>query len=911
MMKQADSCVWDGLTRICPIVVWSVVLGALLGTATPARAQLSEADLARLQRQADEEGWTFVVGENEATKQPRHHLCGDSMPPGWEYEGEIAVLEEQRLPEAFDWRDYDGCTPVRNQGGCGSCWAFAAIGTVECALLINEDISTDLSEQWLVSCTGAGLCAGGWHAEVYPYVSCNGSTDSCGDSGAVPESEFPYVSYDAPCGCPYSYPFCIGGWSYLGSEVASVSQIKQAIYQHGPVAVGVYASDAFQAYNGGVFNNCQDDTLNHAVVLVGWDDNQGSNGVWMLRNSWGVWWGESGYMRIEYGCSLIGWGTAYVTSTPTLTVSGYVRRADGSPIAGVKLNGLPQEPYTEADGFYQSWVEPSWWGTVTPSRTAYTFDPPERYYYGVEEDVGEENYTATGSPFTISGLVLGPGGVGVPGVVMLGLPDEPVTDGDGLYSGTVPDGWSGTVTPMKEQETFNPPTRSYTDITADDSGEGYLLVAGLTIWGLVETPDGDGIPDVVMDGLPGDPLTESDGYYQVWVSEGWSGTVTPTKAGHAFEPVNRSYSSVSADHGWQDYVGTPPPTWTISGYVADGEEGLAGVMLNGLPGDPTTDGEGFYAAAVDAGWSGTVTPTKVGHSFDPLQREYSEVSSDQANQDYTAVEIVDCNTNGLPDDYDVAYGTSSDCNENGVPDECEVVTGNGLAGAYFDDAGFSGALRGRIDGVIDFDWGFGSPWPGFGSDTFSIRWTGFIETIDVAGDYTFYTFTDDGVLLWVDGQLLVDKWVDQAAAEWSGVIMLEAGASYRIEMEYYENGDGAVAELRWEPPGYAKQIIPATQLSPGRDCNANGVPDACDIADGTSDDLDGNGVPDECDTLLGDLNCDGNVNFFDIDPFVLAVTDATAYLASYPDCDLMNGDCNGDGVVNFFDIDAFVALVSG
>ncbi len=97
----------------------------------------------------------------------------------------------------------------------------------------------------------------------------------------------------------------------------------------------------------------------------------------------------------------------------------------------------------------------------------------------------------------------------------------------------------------------------------------------------------------------------------------------------------------------------------------------------------------------------------------------------------------------------------------------------------------------------------------------------------------------------------------------------------------------------------------------GLDCNANGIDDADDIAAGTSPDLDGDGTPDECELSLGDLNCDGAVNFFDIDGFVLAVTDAEAYATAYPDCSYLLADCSADGSVTFFDIDAFVTLITG
>jgi len=121
-----------------------------------------------------------------------------------------------------------------------------------------------------------------------------------------------------------------------------------------------------------------------------------------------------------------------------------------------------------------------------------------------------------------------------------------------------------------------------------------------------------------------------------------------------------------------------------------------------------------------------------------------------------------------------------------------------------------------------------------------------------------------------------------------------------------------VAELRWQPPGLAKVLIPTEHLVPGVDCNGNGVPDECDVASGFSLDADGNHVPDECEAappFRGDLNCDGAVDTGDIDAFVLAVVNPTGYTAAYPGCDLSRADCNGDGVVDTADIDAFVACV--
>jgi hypothetical protein len=100
------------------------------------------------------------------------------------------------------------------------------------------------------------------------------------------------------------------GWS---QGVAPTDAIKQAIMTYGPVSVACAVTEAFGAYTGGVFNeNDPQAQINHAVALVGWDDSQGANGVWFLRNSWGSGWGEEGYMRIEYRVCKVGYGACYV-----------------------------------------------------------------------------------------------------------------------------------------------------------------------------------------------------------------------------------------------------------------------------------------------------------------------------------------------------------------------------------------------------------------------------------------------------------------------------------------------------------------------------------------------------------------------------------------------------------------------
>jgi glucose/arabinose dehydrogenase len=141
-------------------------------------------------------------------------------------------------------------------------------------------------------------------------------------------------------------------------------------------------------------------------------------------------------------------------------------------------------------------------------------------------------------------------------------------------------------------------------------------------------------------------------------------------------------------------------------------------------------------------------------------------------------------------------------------------TGNGLSAAYYDNADFTGASVTRVDPTIDFNWAAGAPATGIGVDTFSVRWTGQVEP-PVSGTYTFYTQSDDGVRLWVNGQQIVNNWTDHASTENSGSIALTAGLRYDIRMEFYENGGSALARLSWSSgTSVPKAVVPSSRLFP-------------------------------------------------------------------------------------------------
>ncbi|MDQ1352464.1 MAG: Pept protein [Acidobacteriota bacterium] len=240
-------------------------------------------------------GYTFTVDVNPAMQYTIEQLCNfkpELQTDFWEEEpiSEVEGKPGPTLPAAYT-ANY---TSVKDQGSCGSCWAFSTAGMFE-SILLKKGINTDLSEQWLVSCNTNGWgCNGGNFANSY-YLN----------PGAVLEQCFPYKATDAPCktGCPYVYV------ASASKSASNTSAIKTAIYNYGGVSCSVYVSSYFQAYSGGVFNYCTNSPANHAVVLVGWDD---SKGAWRMKNSWGRSWGESGMMWITYGCCGIGGGGNYL-----------------------------------------------------------------------------------------------------------------------------------------------------------------------------------------------------------------------------------------------------------------------------------------------------------------------------------------------------------------------------------------------------------------------------------------------------------------------------------------------------------------------------------------------------------------------------------------------------------------------
>jgi len=217
----------------------------------------------------------------------------------------LLVMDVADLPSDVDWRNKTGVvTPVKNQGGCGSCWAFSAVETMESHLAIATGESAPvMSEQQIVSCMpnpqqcgGTGGCSGATQPQAFNYTKTHGLSL---------ETDYPYEGVTGSCAEEKVKPVAKND-GFVKLKVNDYNALASAIATKGPVAISLAAGSlGWQLYGGGIFEggstgNCGFDQ-DHGVQLVGYGVEGGSM-YWLIRNSWGPRWGEQGYMRIKrYG----------------------------------------------------------------------------------------------------------------------------------------------------------------------------------------------------------------------------------------------------------------------------------------------------------------------------------------------------------------------------------------------------------------------------------------------------------------------------------------------------------------------------------------------------------------------------------------------------------------------------------
>jgi C1A family cysteine protease len=267
--------------------------------------EISQVRSAILARQANwQAGETSMTLLSPAERRARLGIVKPSLPVG----AEMMAMADPPIvgaPASLDWRSNGGdfVTPVRNQGGCGSCWAFAATAALESSVLRAQNtpgIDLNLSEQVLISCGSsgghdAGGCGGG---TIYPSYA----SDYIRDTGLPLETCYPYTATDGSCGSAcgtyQSATYQIASWAYVATTSPTVSAIRDALVSYGPLATTMDVYEDFYSYTTGVYSYATGAYEGgHAVLIVGYSD---AGQYFIVKNSWGAGWGESGYFRIAY-----------------------------------------------------------------------------------------------------------------------------------------------------------------------------------------------------------------------------------------------------------------------------------------------------------------------------------------------------------------------------------------------------------------------------------------------------------------------------------------------------------------------------------------------------------------------------------------------------------------------------------
>jgi len=256
------------------------------------RLQQFKTAYSTIQTENSKNGNTFTVGVNkfaDLTNSEYKKMLGYRR-AGLKANSPEKKLPTDNLPASVDWREKGAVNAVKDQGQCGSCWAFSSIAAIEGHHAVKTGNLLSLSEQQLVDCSKNGNegCNGGDMSLAFQYAETE---------GLELEADYPYEGVDGSCRATAAKEK-VKVTADNAVPVNDAAQLKAAIAE-GPVSVAIEADTmVFQFYSGGIFNSDSCGTnLDHGVAAVGYGSENGSD-YYIVRNSWGSWWGEQGYIRI-------------------------------------------------------------------------------------------------------------------------------------------------------------------------------------------------------------------------------------------------------------------------------------------------------------------------------------------------------------------------------------------------------------------------------------------------------------------------------------------------------------------------------------------------------------------------------------------------------------------------------------